>query len=537
MSGENLGGDPAPSRQSPRRWRERLNGRLERRRDVLTIGQALGQIGPDQHLQYLLYQVPRQTLVHLGIVGLRSGGTHWMHRSAPITSSSGCDAVSYHMGRHKRTGRRAFGRHHYRCLLELLPGELSRGKWKRRAMNLILKAWHLAVIGVLLWIAAIALWLGAQDVLWPVSAPAQILGACFIIAGLATLTGFVLVAARALPFSRKWATGEPQATLIAGGAAAGLYTTLTIVVHSFRYEQAKSWLYGILAASCLILTIQILPRAWNGISNFVKGAGVGLAVLGSVAGFYFQSFYLPENTKVGLQYGISIGQVVQRGGDGVVSVDLTIENDSSVSALMLGSMVVVSGLTLHENSAVVSSTGTQQNLTNYAQDLVTPPSSPIAPDANIRSDELQENTILSIMQPITNSSYLFPSDTLSRNFDVVIPGITKNKIVALEFEIYTLYARTTRLTLGTRFRPIMADFPFYAHDVQSSWSINQSALVRFTRGAQVLYSNWCADLAAPSVGWDVQGAAGVHNSVYAEKAIKADIDVEHSSRNNIFVLP
>jgi hypothetical protein len=51
---------------------------------------------------------------------------------------------------------------------------------------------RIAATLVLLWIAGIAIWLGSQDVLWPVSFTAQILGDFFIVAGLTTLAGAVL---------------------------------------------------------------------------------------------------------------------------------------------------------------------------------------------------------------------------------------------------------------------------------------------------------------------------------------------------------
>jgi hypothetical protein len=407
----------------------------------------------------------------------------------------------------------------------------------RRALNAVLKVWYLVVFGMLSWIATIAIWLGTQDILWPVSASAEILGSCFVLAGLAAVTGAVLAAARAWPFSPKWSSGGVQTAFIAGGAVAGLYVTLTIVVHSFRYEPGKAWLYGVPAAGCLVLALHTLPGAWQRIGRLAKGSGIGLAALGAVAAFYFQSFYLPENTNVGLQYALSIGTVVQPGGDAIVPVHLTIENQSSVIALTIGSMVVVSGLTWPETSASVSDASAQQNLINYAQDLATPPPGPLAPDTNIRSSAVPGSMVLSVMQPIDNNSYLFPNDTVSRDFDVVVPDIAKNKIYALEFEIYVLYARTTRLTLGTSYRPVIADFASCAHDEQSSWYIDQSALVRFTRGAQKIFSNWCADLASPHINWGVYGARGVHDSVNVKNEIGASIGVERSSRNDIFVLP
>jgi len=185
----------------------------------------------------------------------------------------------------------------------------------------------------------------------------------------------------------------------------------------------------------------------------------------------------------------------------------------------------------------VSDTSAQQNLINYAQELATPPPGPVAPDTNIRSSAVPSSIVLSVMQPIDDNSFLFPNDTVSRDFDVVIPDIAKNKINALEFQIYVLYARTTRLTLGNSYQSVVSDFASCAHDEQSSWFIDQSALVRFTRGAQIIFSNWCADLVYPHINWGVYGAPGVHDSMKVKTAIGAAIGVERSSRNDIFVLP
>jgi len=58
--------------------------------------------------------------------------------------------------------------------------------------------WHVIVTLVLGWMAVIAIWLGGQDFFAPVSLPAQIVGACFGIAGLIALAGSLMVAARSL---------------------------------------------------------------------------------------------------------------------------------------------------------------------------------------------------------------------------------------------------------------------------------------------------------------------------------------------------
>ena len=399
------------------------------------------------------------------------------------------------------------------------------------------RVWHLTVIAGLAGITAIAMWLGFQDVVWAVSIRAQILGAFFILAGISTFFGAFLLAARALPFAPERVRSDVQSTCIAGAAVAGLYVDLTIVAHSLPYEPNKAWLFVILAAGCLVLAIRTLPAAWKKIGSFVKGAGITLALLGAASNFWFQSVYLPENTEVAIQYGLSVDSVVTSGAKRLATLDFTMRNQSSVTALALGSMVIVRGLVFPNNSSAVSNTAAQQNINNYAQDLVTPPPAGAPqPNPNIGSSGNASSMILTVLQPINNDSYLYPNDTITHVFDVVIPAIPKNKIEALQVEIHVLYARSTRLILGTYYGSRVVSGAFCSHDERSAWFINQSALIRFTRGAQVFYSHWCTDLPNPSVDWGVQTAIAPFETPKTQAKIGADIGVRNSSRNEIFVL-
>ena len=372
------------------------------------------------------------------------------------------------------------------------------------------RVWHLTVIATLAGITAVAMWLGFQDVVWAVSLPAQILGAFFILVGIITFIGFFLVTARALLFAPNWVEGGMQSGSIAGAAVAGLYVTLTIVWHSFRYEPDKAWLFAILAAVCLILAIQIVPAAWQSISNFVKAAGITLVLLGSAANFWFQSVYLPENTQEGIQYAVSVNSVVKSGSGWIAMLDFTMENQSSVTAITLGTMVIVRELVFPANHAVVPSDTAQYNINNYAKDLFIKNATATwaaAPDPNIGTSGNGQPKILTIIQPIGNNSDLHPNDTVGREFDVVIPPIPPNKVVALEVQWHVLYARSTRLTLGHYYGSSPYTSSKYCrYYEQSAWFINQSALVRFTRGAQIFYSVWCTDLQYPSVYASIQAS-------------------------------
>lgn len=152
--------------------------------------------------------------------------------------------------------------------------------------------WPIAV-GVL-GTSATGLWIGFQDMVWPVSLFAQILGSFLFVAGLSSLVSAVLLLSKALPFRRWTTTSSGQLAFISGGAVAGLYIDLTIMAYSFRYEVGKTWLFGVLALDCACLAWRTLPTAWKHLSKSAKGIGITLAGLGAVANFWFQGFYLPR---------------------------------------------------------------------------------------------------------------------------------------------------------------------------------------------------------------------------------------------------
>ncbi len=411
--------------------------------------------------------------------------------------------------------------------------------WQKPAM-VRNKAWHLTVIVSLAGITAIAMWLGFQDVVWAVSFPAQILGTFFILSGIITFSGLFLVTARALPFAPPWVAGSIQSGCIAGAALAGLYVALTVVAHSFRYEPDKAWAFAILAVICLALAIQLLPAAWKSISGFVKAVGISLALLGSAANFWFQSIYLPENTQEGIQYTASVDSVAKSGNGWIATLDFSMENQSSVTAVTLGTMVVVRELIFSPDNAGVSADTAEQKATSYAKDLFTePPGAYWAAglNPNIGTTGSNQPAILTIIQPIGDDSNLHPNDTVSREFDVEIPPIPAGKVAALDVQWHVAYARSTRLALGHRYSSALRTSSSYCRNyVQTAWVINQSALVRFTRGAQVFNSLWCTDLQYPAVYWDIQAPREPFESRKVQAEIEAAAGISHSDREDILPL-
>lgn len=422
------------------------------------------------------------------------------------------------------------------------PGSGTEANRARRKIKCVLHAIWLPLATAGLGItAAFALGIGFQDVAWEVSLPAQILGAFFIVAGGAASAGAVILTVKLLPSRRRrWFTRD-QLAYVAGGAVAGIYVDLTIVLYSFRYQPIIAWWFGVLTLTCAFLAFKTLPVAWGAISKSVKSFGITLALLGSAANFWFVSFYLPANTQVGVEYGLSMGPVVRSGGDRLVTLDLTMDNTSSVTALTVGSMVVVRGIS-YTNAGESNVTAQERNKSNHtAQQQMSAYADTLAgqqpadgstavQNPNIQFYGRQSNMVLTILRPIDNNSYLFSNDTYSRYFNVVIP---EANIAALDVEVEIMYARVTRLTLSGHHPPGIKPYGSCPDDEQSSWNVNQSALVRFTHGSQVLYSNWCADPANPSISSNVVGRG---DSPKAEERIASNINVTTSIREEEFVL-
>lgn len=351
--------------------------------------------------------------------------------------------------------------------------------------------------------AAVALWVGLHDVLWPVSLSAQVVGFFYLIAGLASLAGFMAIfpllgkevdvtdqpaSARVghnyllVPVLEESAclTGQPdsarvghnhlariahdlekstrQLQFVAAAAVAGLYIDLTIVFYSLHYRTRYVWIFSALAALCACVACLTLIGIWQYLGTVLKAVSILFAGLATVAQFLYQSVYVPENTQVGIDYGLTLGSMAQSRSARLVQVDLTMKDESSATAVTLGSMVVVNGISYPSKNSMV-----------------------------------QKNTVLRILQPIQNNNFLFPNDTYSYDFLVVVtdPGIK-----ALNFGLTLYYARTT----GLEFRnpiPMREHLWPCPHGQQFEWPIEESQLRNFTEGPQVLYSDWCTDSKVP----------------------------------------
>jgi hypothetical protein len=384
--------------------------------------------------------------------------------------------------------------------------------------------------------ACFALWLGFQDMLWPAGISAQFVGVLFFGAGVLGLIGAVLFMVK----GERCCENHALCAVAAPAAVAGLYVNLTIVWYAASYEPLKAWAFAGLGLCCLFLAVLTVPRIWGGIGRSAKGVGISLAVLATLAQFWYQSFYTPQNVQVGIDYSLALGSMIRSGGDRIVTVELTMRDASSAAALAVDSMVIVSGVSYKRlpGRTAVSAAQAQRRMTEYARALVNR-SENVAefqnPDVRYGGDE--RSTILALLRPINDNRILFPNATYIRDFVVVIP---ERDIKALDVRIVLEYARAARITLGRPYPAQPETFPSCTHDERFEWAIDESALHRFTNGSYLFYSDWCADLNRPHIDIGITSAAsgpGTHVSTAAETAIKAHFGVIYSFRDETLVLP
>jgi hypothetical protein len=448
----------------------------------------------------------------------------------------------------------------------------GRDESQRKSLGPVLSAgfWLIALAGMPP-STAVALWLGFRDWFFPVSVAGELLGVIFFLAGLAGLAGLVgavnirvlwdptlecgapvsMPSRRheALRWLQKMADPNWPSVLVFAGAAAGVYVDLTIVAYSYQYKPHIMWIFGILAFLCFVISCATLVALWKAeakVWRSIKGIGISAALVVAVAQFWYLAVYIPESTQVGIQYALTVGPVVRSGSDKLVTLQFTMENESSVTALTLDSMIVVRGISYQGSSDTL----TQECMKAYAEQLNTL-EYPERPDQSPRynNPDIQfgcagiSSKALAIQSPIDIDSYLFQDDMYSKDFVVAIP---EPGIEALQVVIMVDYARTSRLTLGRSFAMPTGTVSIEGCRnsdavLTSARNIQESALRIFTMGQFALYSYWCADLKNPFIAQMIaapskQGSAQRVPSPGTENTLESHYGPYHSTRDEIFVL-
>jgi hypothetical protein len=400
---------------------------------------------------------------------------------------------------------------------------------------------YLATYLGLLTSAAVAVFVGFQDVFSPVSLSAQIIGLSFLLAGITGLGAVAILYVKTnMPF-RKPVTGTEnwQVALAAAGVMAGLYVDLVIAFYAAGYKPVRSGTFGALAFLDLLLAFQVISSIsgrWKEIGRSLAGASLLAAFLAGIVQFWYQSVYLPESTQVAIEYSLSAGPVIQSGSNRLVTLTLTMKNVSSASATILNSMIIVTGLSYPSNTEprVPSPAETQQNIVTYAQSLSLKNFSfSVSKLPDIGYTGSLTATTLAALRPTGNNSYLFPDDTYSRDFTIVIP---ESGIQVIDARVKVIYARTARLTLGGLYSSGMLHYSGCASSEQFTNNIVQSALRRFTDGNFVFITNWCADIKNPDISARIARTPEEVETAGTESALIAHYGVFGNTHIDTFAL-
>jgi hypothetical protein len=392
----------------------------------------------------------------------------------------------------------------------------------------------IAYLGLLV-TALVAVWIGIQDVFSAGSLSDQLVGLSYLLAGVIGFAGFAVLIGKTTP------PDDWRAVLGGAGAMAGLYVDITIAFYSFRYEPVKAGIFGALALLDLLLAGWLLPtiiRGWGDIDRVFAGAAGVAAALAVVAQFWYQSVYLSGSSQVGIKYSITAGPVFRSDSNRLVTLTLTMKNVSSAPAIVLNSMLVVTGISYVNGtkSGVASPTETQRNMNKYASTLPQKSfyfTAPKLPDIGY-SGQLKPRT-LAAWRPLGPNTYLYPNAAYSRDFVVVIPD---SGVQAIDARAKIQYARAARLTPGAPYPGSeLKSYPVVCKDdKRSAYYIDQSALRRFTNGTLIFITNWCADITHPDIKLYIAGIRGAKESVSTESALVSHYGVTGNTAIATFAL-
>jgi hypothetical protein len=375
----------------------------------------------------------------------------------------------------------------------------------------LLKMPRLVAVGVLL-LAVLALpgfYVGAVDgVVTPVSLAAQLVGLSFLAAGLGAVAGICGLLA---PRTSNW-----RLRAVTVGGASGFYIALTIALNARGYTV---WMFvaGLVCAapSFALATIGAAATVNSNREAFgstIKTVGASIAVLVAAAQLWYTSIYQPNTTDVGLDISASVG-APQRLGPALalVPVQLTVRNDSSITAVVLTSMFAVTGVrySTTKPAAALSNAATEKRALAVGLGTI---ANPQGIDVNHR--EAPQRSLLAIGRLMNDGSYLHASAVVTHPIIVAIPSTLSTRFREIDLEIQLDYARSARLVLANFHGRVV---PFHGPravrymdcnaDVRTDWSLQQSALRKLTRGEQVLVTNWCAQPDRERVFADVTEAA------------------------------
>jgi hypothetical protein len=349
---------------------------------------------------------------------------------------------------------------------------------------------------VLLLTGGSGLVMGLANVANAASLADQIYGAAYVVAGVIATTGAVAaLTPSAWLTARQTPVGAGfRSTPVAIGFLAGLYITATLALFSSAYSPDKMLLFIAFACICVVgLGLLALRGDLGNIGFAGKAVGLSLGVVLSAAQLWYQSIYLPENTEVGLQIALALEPTkITAGRTHFAHLHLTVENRSSDAAVVLTSMVTITGVKYVPSPGA----GSLSNKATQSREVQEGTEANPPDGMDVRYRAKAHHAVLAVDRVIDDGSKLVSDNAYSRNLLVAIPDSGYQE---LDATIQIDYARVTRLSLGSDRRLPPRTERSCNHDVRSVWSINQSPLRRFTRGREILITNWCADLGSEHI--------------------------------------
>jgi hypothetical protein len=395
-------------------------------------------------------------------------------------------------------------------------------KW-RRPWQLPLPLLRILLLACALALAVssvFAVVIGFPDVFWPTSTAGQLAGLALFLAGLAGgLAGLGgLLGLRRPLADRAWWSGwnryraagkTGQIACVFGGAAAGTYADLVITAYAYRFHPGQAIAFGILAFFCAALAGVLLPAVWiarTGISGSLKSLAALGGALTLVAQFWYGGVYIPKNTQVGITYSLTLGPVVRSGHDDLATVQVSLKNESSLPAVILGSMAIVRGLS-------AGSFG----------------------DSMSPQEAVRGGRVLTVQSLIANNAVIFPGVTYARNVVVQVPP---SGVAALQAEVMVDYARETRLTPGPSHAQVSpVTVPECRRSDTMTWvsAIQEGRLRTFTTGTLYLYSSWCNQPGHFSIDETI-GTSSSPEPAAVETALQDHYGRVKNNRYEIFVL-
>ena len=147
----------------------------------------------------------------------------------------------------------------------------------------------------------------------------------------------------------------------------------------------------------------------------------------------------------------------------------------------------------------------------------------------------ESRTLLTVGWVFTDGSHVFPGVEVT---DPIVVALPSPGFRQLDVRIQYDYARETQVIFKRPYAGPVLKHEFNCRDdIQSGWYLRESELIRFTRGTQVVTTNWCAQPGSERVFSDVFGPPGSHISGAEVSHNDHAYGLNSSLRFDMFVLP